>query len=208
VWQYYQAQHPGEVQVIGIDIWNGTPAQLTNFRNAIGATFPLMLQGNAGTGGIVGDLYSAGQSVDWDDYVIVNKQGIIRYHALLTWPHTNRYHLDELRGCIDSLVTPLVGVEDGVATAFALGASPNPAFGRTAITFANPGPGAVPVEIAVHDVSGRRVATLLDGSASPGVTRLEWNGRDRDGAPLAAGLYLVSARFGDRVLRSRVTLLR
>jgi hypothetical protein len=179
--QYYATQHPGQVQVIGVDIWNGSPANVTSYRNMTGVTFPLLMLGNNTVGGHVGNLYNLGQEIQWDDYIVINKQGIIRYHSLLMWPHTNRYHLDELRGAIDSLVTQTVGVEDGVGAAFALGASPNPARGRTTVAFTNPGPGAQPVEIAVHDVTGRRIAKLWDGPASAGVTRVEWDGRgDQD----------------------------
>ena len=196
--------------MLGVDLYNGSPASVTNFKNQTGATYPLLLQGSNPTGGNVTTLYGGPNppAAVYDNYVVINKQGIIRYHAMTTWPHGNRYHLNEIRGTVDSLVAPTVGVEDGIATSFSLGASPNPAFGRTTIAFTNPGPGAQRVEIAVHDVTGRRVAVVLSGAAAIGTSRFEWNGRREDGSALPAGLYLVTARFGGRTLSTRVTVLR
>jgi len=87
--QYYEANHPGQVQVIGVDEWNGTAAQLRSFKSQTGVTFPLLLNGASATGGNFATLYGT-----YDNYVVVNKQGIVRYHAALAWPLVNRYHLN------------------------------------------------------------------------------------------------------------------
>lgn len=197
--------------MLGVDLYPlSSAANLQNFKNQTGVTFPLMIQGSSATGGNVTTLYGGVSPPDvvYDNYVVINKQGIIRYHAMTLWPHGNRYHLGEIRATVDSLVTPTVEVGDPAPASFALGASPNPTRGLTTVAFTNPGPGAQPVEISAHDVSGRRVATLWDGPASAGVTRVDWNGRDGSGAPLPPGLYLVTARFGGRALVTRVAVLR
>jgi len=206
--QYYQAMRPGEVQVLGVDLYNGTPQQLQGFKNQTGATYPLLLLGATSTGGNVADLYCSGISIPYDNYVVINKQGIVRYHAALRWPHGNRYHLDEIRGCVDSLVTPTVGVGEGSLPGLTLSAAPNPAFGRSTIAFSNPSAEPVAAEVMVHDLAGRRVATLWRGPAPAGTSRVEWNGAREDGAPAPAGLYLVTAHIGGRTLRTRLTLLR
>lgn len=196
---YYAAQKPGEVAVLGADLWNGTPAQVQSFKNQTGATFPLLLQGLSATGGNLGTLYGT-----YDNYVVISKQGIVRYHAALTWPHGNRYHLNEIRGAVDSLVSGTVGVGDGpLASEFALRASPSPFRGSTMIELAIPGAGTERARVAVHDVLGRRIATLWDGPAPGGRLSLEWNARGTDGA-LAAGVYLVTADVGTRHLRRKV----
>jgi hypothetical protein len=87
--------------VLGPDLYNGNSAQLTGFRDQTGATFPLLLNGASGAGNE--NLFIPyGQ---YDNYVVINKQGIIRYHAYDLWSHGNRYHLDEIRAAVDSLVT-------------------------------------------------------------------------------------------------------
>ena len=54
---HYTASFPGQVQVLGVDLWNGTPAQLTSFQQQTGATYPLALQGAAAAGGNLELLY-------------------------------------------------------------------------------------------------------------------------------------------------------
>ena len=44
--------------------------------------------------------------------------------------------------------------------------------------------------LRVYDVSGRLVATLLDGPRGPGTHRVEWNGRTDSGREVATGIYL------------------
>ena len=98
--------------MLGVDLYpQSSPGNLTNFKNSTGATFPLLLQGSSSTGGNVTTLYGGPSppAAVYDNYVVINKQGIIRYHAMTTWPHGNRYHLNEIRGAVDSLVAPTVG---------------------------------------------------------------------------------------------------
>ena len=59
------------MQVIGVDTWNGTQAQLRSFKNTTGATYPLLLNGGLATGGNVEALYGT-----YDNYIVINKQGI------------------------------------------------------------------------------------------------------------------------------------
>ncbi len=44
-------------------------------------------------------------------------------------------------------------------------------------------------ELAVYDVSGRKVRTLLSGRCCAGRTEIEWNGCGDGGRPLASGVY-------------------
>jgi flagellar hook assembly protein FlgD len=49
------------------------------------------------------------------------------------------------------------------------------------------------VEASVHDVRGRLVARLTRKRLDGGSTVLSWDGRDRDGRAVPAGIYLVRA---------------
>jgi hypothetical protein len=64
---------------------------------------------------------------------------------------------------------------------------PNPFNPSTRIDFTLESAG--PVEIAVFDVAGRRVATLHEGTLDAGDHHAVWNGRGDDGRPAAAGRY-------------------
>ncbi|HPF34847.1 MAG TPA: family 16 glycosylhydrolase [Candidatus Krumholzibacteria bacterium] len=64
--------------------------------------------------------------------------------------------------------------------------APNPFNARTEIRFELPDGGAY--ELAVYDVSGRRVATF-SGVGAAGANSVMWDGRDDAGVELASGLY-------------------
>jgi hypothetical protein len=86
-----------------------------------------------------------------------------------------------------------------------------------AVTGANPAqgsahfrlglPAAGPVELAIYDVSGRRVATLAHGELPAGWHDRAWTANDDGGAP-ASGVYFARMLAGGRLLSSRVVLLR
>jgi flagellar hook assembly protein FlgD len=66
--------------------------------------------------------------------------------------------------------------------------APNPAHGRATLRFTLPAEGAVTIELL--DVHGRRVWSQR-GVLDAGGHAWEWNGRDTEGHPAGAGLYLV-----------------
>ena len=202
--QYYEASHPGEVVVLGADLFNCTPSGLGSFKQFTGATYPLLLNAATPTGGNIFTLYG-----ERDHYVVINRVGIVRYQANDRWPFGNGYHLDEIRGCVDSLFAPVVGVgEEAPPGGLALSVAPNPSRSGVAIVLANPLGRAVEARVTVHDLAGRTVATLLDGAMSPGPTTLHWNGRDAAGRALASGVYHARAEIEGIRLSRRVILVR
>jgi FlgD Ig-like domain len=64
------------------------------------------------------------------------------------------------------------------------------------------------VHVAIYDLLGRRVKTLLDESVPAGATVLSWDGRGEQGAVVSSGIYF--ARATSRAGRSavRIPLLR
>jgi len=58
------------------------------------------------------------------------------------------------------------------------------------------------------DVGGRRVRTLARGALAAGAHRLEWDGRDAAGRPVAAGVYFVRAEAGDARATRRFVRVR
>jgi len=74
--------------------------------------------------------------------------------------------------------------------AFALRpATPNPFRGSIALAFDLPE--ASDVRLTVHDVTGRQVVELANGALEPGRHERNWEGRDRSGRALEAGVYFV-----------------
>jgi peroxiredoxin len=203
IWQYYQNTYPGQVQVVGVDLWNKTPNENGAFKTQTGATYPILLYGDQDPGGIFTTLYGP-----WDNFVVVNKQGIVRYHADIAWDHGNRYHPNEIKACVDSLVSNTVGVDPITPLGPSLRAAPNPFRDATTVELSHPGPAATSARVTVHDVTGRRIATLHDGPLAVGTTYASWNGRSETGGSAAAGVYLIRAQIGPKQLVQRVAYLR
>lgn len=98
----------------------------------------------------------------------------------------------------DDLVRPVARVLDR--------AWPNPFRGRIAIRFRAPTAGHV--RLAVFDVAGRRVRTLVDREVAPGWKEVLWSGHDDAGAPLPNGTYLCRLEGFGRVESCRVSRVR
>jgi hypothetical protein len=204
--QYYQAAAPGAVQCAGFDMYNGTSAQVGSFQAQTSATYPLTLNGTSATGGNMSTLYGP-----FDNYVIVDKLGIVRYHAADRWPHGNRYHLNEIRGVVDSLLAAQTGVDEAPPApiaALSLSATPNPFSSATRIELGNSGAATLFAQVDVVDALGRRVATLYQGMARPGVTTLSWGGETAAGQRAPSGLYFLRAEVGGRSLVQRIARAR
>ena len=64
------------------------------------------------------------------------------------------------------------------------------------------------VEVAVFDVRGRKIRSLVSGRLSGAQTTVTWDGLDQRGESVPAGIYWIRARSGDRVIARRVVVLR
>ena len=100
-----------------------------------------------------------------------------------------------------------VGVAgETVETPLRLGCHPNPFNPKTTIEFYIPERGVM--ELAVYDVSGRRVALLAHGTTGAGEHRAEWNGRCSDGSAAATGVYFMRLRTMDGSKTVKAVLLK
>ncbi len=100
------------------------------------------------------------------------------------------------------------GVDDGppAAAGARLSGWPNPFNPRTTVRFDLPREGRV--ELAIYDLQGRRVRTLLAGPAAAGAHEVVW-GDDDAGRGLPSGLYLARLRGPDGTSAERkLTLVR
>lgn len=64
------------------------------------------------------------------------------------------------------------------------------------------------VKIAVYDVRGALVRTLVDAARTPGTYTASWDGRSDTGERVASGVYFCSMRAGDFVESRRMVLLK
>jgi hypothetical protein len=83
---------------------------------------------------------------------------------------------------------------------------PNPFVNATEIRYTVAHGGRV--ELAVHDVAGRLVTTLVDAIRAPGTHAARWSGVDAHGRPVASGVYWIRLRTARQDDAIKVTLLR
>ena len=95
------------------------------------------------------------------------------------------------------------------AAPFALGLGscvPNPFSVETRVSYTVPR--LTRVHLAVHDVAGREVRTLVAGEVQPGQHEVVWNGRDDAGRKLSAGVYLVRISGSGATAATKLILRR
>ncbi|HPI73194.1 MAG TPA: FlgD immunoglobulin-like domain containing protein [bacterium] len=64
------------------------------------------------------------------------------------------------------------------------------------------------VKLEIHDLQGRLVCCLFDGTLAQGFHPFAWNGRNAQGRPATSGVYLFSLRSGGERLIRRMLLIR
>ncbi len=99
-------------------------------------------------------------------------------------------------------VPPTVAARVG----FSRDPAPNPS--RGSVSFAVTLPQDSDAELSVHDVGGRRVATLHRGLLAAGEHGWQWNGRTDHGVRAAAGRYVIRLRAGAIEASRGVSLVR
>ena len=87
-------------------------------------------------------------------------------------------------------------------------AFPNPFENETSIQFRLAGAGEEKVQIAIYDVNGRRVKTLLDERMIPGTYEVQWDGRDQSQRKVAAGVYFTRLVTRTKDISQKVLLVR
>lgn len=86
--------------------------------------------------------------------------------------------------------------------------SPNPFTESTRLTYAVPDGARLPVQVAVYDVSGRRIRGLLETTSSAGRYAVTWDGRTDEGRRVAGGVYFLRVVVGREASTERVVRLR
>jgi len=64
------------------------------------------------------------------------------------------------------------------------------------------------ITIAIYNVFGRKVRTLIKDEQSPGTHRIKWDGRDDQGKEVSSGVYVYQLRTGGKSLTRKLLLVR
>jgi len=102
--------------------------------------------------------------------------------------------------------TYVLQVENGIDGVTLSANYPNPFNIATTIRFALPS--RSDVELAIFNLAGQQVATLVEGVREAGTYTVRWDGRDDSGRELASGVYLYRLQTSDgRQMETRKLLL-
>ncbi len=114
--------------------------------------------------------------------------------------------VDQKHEIVESGTTAVPGAQTPAAELRLLPAHPNPFNPRTKVSFDLPRDGRV--QLAVYDLSGRLVRTLISAELPAGRNEVTWRGVDDAGRPVATGAYLLRLRQGTHSAVQRVTLMK
>lgn len=83
---------------------------------------------------------------------------------------------------------------------------PNPFGPVAALSFTLPR--AMEIELAVYDVTGRRITILADGLTASGAHAVAWQGKDDMGAEVSPGIYIAHLTAGGASISRKVVRLK
>lgn len=172
--------------------------------------FPLSFGAGIITSAAAGDI----DNDEWVELVVATSAGNVYCRELrsynysktdLWWP---MYGHDRARThCYGFDVPTDVDENPAVPTVTALGSIyPNPFNPTTTITFDLSAKGRA--EIAIYDVSGRKLAVLVDRELDAGRHEVLWNGKTMGGKTAAAGIYFCTLRAAGVSETKKLVLLR
>lgn len=84
--------------------------------------------------------------------------------------------------------------------------TPNPI--HTTAIFRYAIPKEADVKLAIFDVTGRQVVSLVNRHQRPGYYKVEWNGRSEGGKKLASGVYFIRMDANDNQFTRKAVLIR
>ncbi len=102
--------------------------------------------------------------------------------------------------------TGVVSPDGGASVTALLPNYPNPFRDATSVAFQLSESGRV--TIAIYDVSGRLVRTLLDRRHDAGASSVRWDGRDESGRPVASGTYFARMQTDESRFDRKVLLIK
>jgi hypothetical protein len=69
-------------------------------------------------------------------------------------------------------------------------------------------PRATEVEVAVYDLLGRKITSLMNGTQAAGTYNLEWNARDEGGKVVPTGIYFLRVSSEEFNASQKIMLMK
>ncbi|HOX24919.1 MAG TPA: FlgD immunoglobulin-like domain containing protein [Candidatus Krumholzibacteria bacterium] len=111
-----------------------------------------------------------------------------------------------LLGDVLAVIGDMTATAAPVTDRLSLSARPNPANPRATIAYELPAAGRV--DLAIYDLRGRLVRTLVKAERPAGPSTAVWDGCDGAGRPCASGVYVHVLRTDAGTRRGKLTLVR
>lgn len=128
---------------------------------------------------------------------------------------TYRYFITAMYGLLESdpsesveLYIETVANEDPLQppAQFSLMLNPNPFTATTTIRYTVPKDG--PVKLAIYNIKGQLVRSLVNNHKSPGSHQVTWDGHDNAGSSMASGLYFARLQTNGNTLTSKIVKMQ
>jgi hypothetical protein len=193
----------------GVYKWNGGAARWDSCGPENGTVWSFGSVGNQLLAGTWGKLFaSADTGRTWvDEHGDIKPYLAVR--ALTTGP--GYLYAGLQAGVVFRAPIALSGVEDGPGAEPGLSLSvlktdPNPFAAGTRVSFRLEE--KADVRLAVYDVSGRRVASLVSGGLPAGPHEKIWDGKTDDGVDAGAGVYFIRLETGGKEITAKAVHVR
>ena len=190
IWQVFKSD---SFQALALETWNGSLSQAQSYVISSGITYPLLTR--------------AGKDLDnyritYDNYLVLDHQGIIRYSSADNGILGERYRIRELTDTIKQLLTRTGLNSREIPVDFKLSQNyPNPFNATTVIKYTLLTGGYV--TLIVYDLSGRQVETLVDELQSPTDYVYEWSPHN-----LSSGIYFYKLKIDDVEITRKMAFIK
>ncbi len=148
-----------------------------------------------------------------DTFMVIEAEETGEY-AYLVKAADSEGHYSRFSNIVFHTVTDVTDAGETPAYHSGLGTNyPNPFNPTTTISFTVGNRGQDPsgrthVLMELYDISGRRIAGLVDKLMSAGQYLITWNGKNSNGAPVASGVYFIRLETGEQRFTRKIILLR
>ena len=190
IWQVFKSD---SFQALALETWNGSLSQAQSYVISTGITYPLLTR--------------AGNELDnyritYDNYLVLDHQGIIRYSSADNGILGERYRIKELTDTIKQLLTR-TGLNSGeIPVDFKLSQNyPNPFNTVTFIEYSLLTRGHV--SLIVYDLLGRQVERLIDKIQAPDEYKYEWIPDN-----LLTGIYFYKLTFENITITRKMAFIK
>ena len=153
---------------------------------------------------------SMGETVEMNQEFTIPDAFDVHFCRLIVWVQADQSNSEVLQAArINVEALGPLGIEDQVQLPETFGLAqnyPNPFNASTSIAYRLDKPSQV--DLAVYDLAGRKVATLVSSNQQAGAHQVIWHGLDDRGESVSSGVYFYRLSAEGRTVSNRMTLLK